>query len=153
LELQVGAGGHRHVEEPVWIVGGEHGADGGVKGGAPIAEFDGVTGEEDVVPDAGGGGVVDREGDGDEFGLQNSELNGVGERAAAGLELRSVKAIGNGGDGEGDGAVRPGTDGGSSGAEEDAAGGRAEAFPGDGGFNAGLAASGADRTNFGSGSG
>src|ERR1700733_8862607 len=49
LILNRSTSGQRNIEEPVRIVGIEHGSNGGLKRGAPTTEFRDTARDEDVV--------------------------------------------------------------------------------------------------------
>lgn len=78
LELNRRACGNARVDEPVRVVGRVHRTDGGTEGRAPVAEFDDVAGEVDVVAGAGRRGVEDGKGHGDLRRAEYREVAGVG---------------------------------------------------------------------------
>src|SRR5437660_12747440 len=75
LELDRLPGRHARVQEPVRIVGWEHWADRAIPGRAPIAQFNCVTGEKNIVTSLRRRRVVNWQGDRNQFRAQHGVLN------------------------------------------------------------------------------
>src|SRR5437016_12703441 len=77
LELDSLPGRHARVQEPVRIVRWEHWTDRPVPGRAPIAQFNCVTGEKNIVTSLRRRRVVNCKGDRNQFRGQQGVLNNV----------------------------------------------------------------------------
>src|SRR5947209_692735 len=73
---------NRGIQEPIREIGIEHGADGCIKCGAPISQFNGISGKKDEVANIGLDGVIYCESDWDKFRRQYFELNEIGQGPA-----------------------------------------------------------------------
>src|SRR6266700_3088986 len=128
LELHLRSDREGCVQEPVGIVGIEHGADGCVEGGAPVSEFNGAAGEKNVIAGTGWSGVIYGESYRGQLRRQHGELDRVGGGSHAVLQLSLVDAIGHAGHGEGRRRVGPRLDGSGCCAKKYRAGRSSESF-------------------------
>src|SRR4051812_15796484 len=101
LELDVLACGDRDVQEPVGIVRIKHRSERRIEGRTPVAEFDCVAGEEDVVAWAGRCRVVHREGDRNQLCCEYGELEGVRECSLVVDQLHGIDSASDVWHGEG----------------------------------------------------
>jgi len=148
LELHGRTTRQRRVEEPVGIVGIEHGSDGGIERRAPASEFDGAAGNENVVAGVGRRRVVHRESDRNERRGQHGKWNRVGGRAGTVLQLRLINAVADIGHSERDGTISPRLNRGCSRSKQHLAGGRAQSSAGDCDFDPRLADGGTNGSDF-----